>query len=86
MNPLERLMHDATAALEQFLDLLCLDDSHVSPSFSQANNIVFLDLVITTSARDELVLRNAGADNAFAVLARVMGDQSGLATVSIQIA
>jgi Trk K+ transport system NAD-binding subunit len=47
---------------------------------------VFLDLVVTTSARDEATLRNAGADNAFAVLARVMGDQSGLATVSIQIA
>ena len=86
MTPLERLLQDATHALEQMLRLLCLDDSKVAPSLSQSGTEVLLDLVVTASARDETRLRNAGADNAFAVLARLLGDQSGLATVSIQIA
>lgn len=86
MTPLERLMQDATRAVEQFVELLCIDESKVAPSLSQSGSEVLLDLVVTTSARDEATLRNGGADNAFAVLARLIGGRSGLATVSIQIA
>jgi hypothetical protein len=88
VTPIESLMHDAATALEQFLELLCLDKNEVqiAPSLSQSDEEVFLDLVVTTSARDGATLRNGGADNAFAALARIMGDQRGLATISIQIA
>jgi len=83
---IQTLMRDTTKALEQFLAVLCLDPSEVAPSLSESGTDLFLDLVVTTSARDEDTLRAAGADVAFATLARVIGDQSGLATVSIQIA
>jgi hypothetical protein len=88
MTPLEHLMRDATTALEQFFRLLCVDRDNISvaPSLSQAGTDVLLDLVVTTSPRDEETLRNAGADNALAALAQVIGAQSGLAIVSIEIA
>ena len=83
---IQTLLRDTTKALEQFLGVLCLDPSAVAPSLSESGTDLFLDLVVTTSARDEETLRAAGADVAFATLAQVIGDQSGLATVSIQIA
>jgi hypothetical protein len=88
MTPLERLMHDTTTALEQFFRVLCIDRDSISvaPSLSQAGTDVLLDVVVTTSPRDEETLRNAGADNALATLAGVIGSQSGLAIVSIEIA
>jgi hypothetical protein len=83
MTPLELLMEQAVDAFEALLALLCLDATDVHPQLIPANPS--LDLIVTASPRDRATLRGQGADNALQTLAALIGTQSGLATVSIQI-
>ena len=83
MTPLEQLMEQAVAAFEALLQLLCVDDVDVHPQLIPANPS--LDLIVSASPRDKATLRGQGADNALQTLADLIGTQSGLATVSIQL-
>lgn len=85
MKPIERLLQEVVAALDHLMDLLCLDPTHVSGSLSESGGLRSVDIVVAASDRDEQALRAQGADVALATLATLIGSQSGLAAVSIQI-
>jgi hypothetical protein len=81
MDPIHTLMLEAVHCFEKMLSLLCKQEFHVAPYLSQDS----IAIVATVAQEDRTNLRKRGDVVALENLASSMGQQSGIATVSIQV-
>jgi hypothetical protein len=84
MDPIESLTTNVVAAFDNMLELICSGTFQVSPVIDHNGTSVAIGLVGRVTAADEAFIQARGGEAALQNLAKIIGDHSGLATISFQ--